>query len=224
MVECAKHSQAEDRAQLTTSSIQSLMIHRLMNALRHELLNLPNMLSLYRLAMAPVIAAFALTEERALFITFLCISFVTDVIDGLIARVWNLCTKIGSRLDSIADEMTYSAALVGIFQFEYQNMKPHIAILYAFITLLILGTLIPVVKFKVTPSLHLYSFKLNALLQALFILNLFMRGFDVHLYYFVMIFGILACLEMISVGLVLDKPISNAKGLYWVLRNRKGGK
>ena len=173
--------------------------------------------------MAPVIGAFALSDERALFIIFLCISFVTDVIDGLIARVWNLCTKIGSRLDSIADEMTYLAAVVGIFRFEYQAVKPHIELLYVFIGLLILGTLIPLVKFRVTPSFHLYSFKVNALLQALFILKLFMCGFNVYLYYFVMSFGILACLEMISVGLALDKPISNTKSLYWVLRNRKDG-
>ncbi len=198
------------------------MSHRLMFVLRHNVVNLPNLLSFYRLAMAPVIGAFALSEERALFIIFLCISFVTDVVDGLIARAWKLCTKIGSRLDSIADELTYFAALVGMFQFEYHALKPHIAMLYVFIGLLVLGALIPVVKFRVTPSFHLYSFKANALLQALFIITLFVLGFDVYLYYFVMSFGILACLEMISVGLVLDEPISNAKSLYWVLRKKRG--
>ena len=163
--------------------------------------------------MAPVIGALALSEERALFIIFLCISFVNRrarwahrprSLEAYVRRV-------GSRLDSIADELTYVAALVGMFQFEYHVLKPHIAILYIFIGLLVVGTLIPVVKFRVTPSFHLYSFKANALLQALFMVTLFVLGFDVYLYYFVMSFGILACLEMISVGLVLDEPISNAK-------------
>ena len=173
--------------------------------------------------MAPVIGVLALSEERTLFIVFLCISFVTDVLDGLIARAWNLCTKIGSRLDSIADELTYVAALVGIFQFEYHTLKPHLAILYVFIGLLVLGTLIPLAKFKRTPSFHLYSFKANALLQGLFILDLFVFGLDVSLYYFVMSFGILACLEVICVALVLDEPISDAKSLYWVLRKKRRG-
>jgi cardiolipin synthase (CMP-forming) len=184
-----------------------------------EMFNVPNVLSFYRLAMAPVIGALALSEERALFIIFLSISFVTDVLDGLIARAWNLCTRIGSRLDSIADELTYVAALVGIFQFEYHAVKPHVAILYVFIGLLALATLIPMLKFRKTPSFHLYSFKANALLQGLFMLDLFVLGFDVRLYYFVMSFGILACLEMIAVALVLDEPASDVKGLYWVLRN-----
>jgi cardiolipin synthase (CMP-forming) len=191
---------------------------------RRQMLNVPNVLSLYRLAMAPVIGALALSEERVLFIIFLSVSFVTDVLDGLIARAWNLCTKIGSRLDSIADELTYVAALVGIFQFEYHAVKPHIAILYVFIGLLVLGTLLPVLKFKKTPSFHLYSFKANALLQGLFILDLFLLGFNVYLYYFAMSFGILACLEMISVGLVLDEPASDVKGLYWVLRRKYRGR
>lgn len=174
--------------------------------------------------MAPVIAALALSEERSFFIIFLCISFVTDVLDGLIARVWNLSTEIGSRLDSIADELTYVAALVGIFQFEYQALKPHIAMLYVFIGMLLVATLIPIIKFKETPSFHLYSFKANALLQSLFIFCLFVFGFHVYLYYFVMSFGILACIEVISVALVLDEPISDAKSLYWVLCKNKRGR
>jgi hypothetical protein len=38
-----------------------------------------------------------------------------------------------------------------------------------------------------------------------------------------MSFGILACLEVICVVLVLEEPISNAKSLYWVLREKKRG-
>ena len=39
-----------------------------------------------------------------------------------------------------------------------------------------------------------------------------------------MIFGILACIEAISVALVLDRPISDAKSLYWVLCKKKRGR
>ena len=171
--------------------------------------------------MAPVIVALALSEERSWFIICLCISFVTDVLDGLIARVWNIRTDFGSRLDSIADELTYAAALVGIFQFEYDDLEPHIMMLYAFVGSLALATFIAIVKFRKTPSFHLYSFKANALLQGIFILLLFLHGFNIYLYYFVMSFGILACLELIAVALVVSEPVSDARSLYWVLRERK---
>jgi len=194
-----------------------------MQGSRGEILNVPNLLSFYRLAMVPVIVGLALSEQRTLFVVFLCISFVTDVLDGPIARAWNMCTRFGARLDSIADELTYVAALVGIFQFEYQTLEPHIAVLYAFIGSLVVATLTPLIKFKTTPSFHLYSFKANSLLQGIFIFCLFVFGFNVYFYYFVMIFGILACLEFIAVALVVDEPVSNARSLYWVLDKSKRG-
>ena len=180
--------------------------------------NIPNLLSFFRLGIAPVIVALALSEERSWFVICLCVSFVTDVLDGLIARALNVCTDFGSRLDSIADELTYVAALVGIFQFEYQALKPHVTMLYTFVGLLTLATVVPILKFGKTASFHLYSFKANALFQGIFILLLFLCGFNVYLYYFVMSFGILACLEFIAVTLVVGQPLSNARSLYWVLR------
>jgi len=187
-----------------------------------EVFNVPNLLSVYRLVMAPVIVAFALSGDRTVFVVLLCISFATDILDGFIARVWDLCTEIGARLDSIADVLTFVAALVGIFQFEYQAIKPHAAMLYAFIGALILATLIPLIKFKTSPSFHLYSYKANALFQGLFIFCLFVFGFNVYFYYAVMSFGILACLEAITVALMLDHPVSDAKGLWWMLdKNNK---
>lgn len=188
-----------------------------------EILNIPNALSLYRLAMAPVIIVLALSEQRTFFIVLLCISFVTDMLDGPIARAWNMRTQIGARLDSIADVLTYVAALVGIFQFEYQTLEPHINALYAFIGLLVVATLTPLIKFRTPPSLHLYSFKVNALLQGIFIFSLFVFSFNVYFYYFVMVFGILACLEFIAVALVIDRPVSDARSLYWVLDKRRRG-
>jgi CDP-diacylglycerol--glycerol-3-phosphate 3-phosphatidyltransferase len=189
---------------------------------RSEIVTVPNILSFYRLVMAPVIVWFAFEEYRNLFIIFLVISLLSDVLDGLIARIWNVQTKLGARLDSIADDLTYVAALVGIFQFEYQTLKPHIGLLYVFIGFLVLTTVVPLVKFKKTPAFHLYSFRANGYIQAFFILHLFVIGFNVYFYYFALGFGILACMEVIAVALAVDRPVTNVRGLYWVLRDKNG--
>jgi hypothetical protein len=39
-----------------------------------------------------------------------------------------------------------------------------------------------------------------------------------------MSFGILACLEVITVAVVLKEPISDGRSLYWVLCKKKRGK
>lgn len=192
-----------------------------MSRFKSALFTLPGLLSLYRLAIAPVIIALALSEERTLFIVFLCVSFVTDVIDGPIARARNQCTPIGARLDSIADLSTYIAALVGVFHFEYDAVRQHLLMFYIFISTLMLFGLISFVKFGRAPSFHLYSFKINTLLQAAFIFYLLVFDFNEALYYFTMGFGILASLEAVATALVVDKPISDAKSLYSVLHEKK---
>ena len=186
--------------------------------LRFDVSGIPNLLSAFRLGMAPVIVVLALSEERSWFVLCLCVSFATDVLDGLVARAWNVSSDFGSRLDSIADGLTYAAAFVGILVFEYQALKPHITMLSAFVGMLAVATVLPVLKFGSIASFHLYSFKANALFQGIFLLLLFLHGFNIHLYYVAMIFGIVACLESIAVTLVIDQPVSNARSLYSVLR------
>lgn len=193
-----------------------------MTVSQDNVFTVPNLVSFYRLAMAPVLVALALYDERTLFIVLLCISFATDVLDGLIARIWHLSTALGARLDSIADELTFLAALVGVLRFEYEALQPHIGMLYVYFGFLALAALIPAIKFKKLPSFHLYSFKANALLQGILIVTLLVFGFSAALYYFTLGFGILACLEAIGVSLVIDEPISNARSLFWVLRRRNG--
>ena len=191
--------------------------------MRSQRVTLPNIISASRLALAPLLIAFAITEQRTPFIVFLCVSFVSDVVDGLIARSFNQCTKLGARLDSAADELTYIAAVVGVFQFEYEVIRSYGLAFYLFLILLFLATIFPIVKFRATSSYHLYSFKANALFQALFFLDIFVFGFHPYLYYFVMMFGICACLESLAVTLVLDQPMSNVKSLYRVLSDKKSG-
>jgi CDP-diacylglycerol--glycerol-3-phosphate 3-phosphatidyltransferase len=192
-----------------------------MSRFKSALFTVPGLLSLYRLAAAPLIIALALSEERTLFIVFLCVSFVTDVIDGPIARARNQCTQVGARLDSIADLSTYIAALVGVFHFEYNAVKEDLLVFYIFISILIIYGLISFVKFGCAPAFHLYSFKVNTLLQAILIFYLLVFDFNKAFYYLTMGFGIIAGLEAIMTVLVVDKPISDAKSLYWVLQEKR---
>jgi phosphatidylglycerophosphate synthase len=183
--------------------------------------HIPNALSLYRLLMAPVIAAIALAGHESVFVVLIVISLATDVLDGLIARVFGFHTAFGARLDSIADDATYVAAFVGIFVFKTAEFGVHFPLLIILIAMLLLSTFIPFLKFGRFPSFHLYSFKIGGYLQAGFLFLLFIYGFNVYAFYFVVIFGVLACLEVIAVAMILEHPTTNVRGLYWILRERR---
>ncbi|HTO65359.1 MAG TPA: CDP-alcohol phosphatidyltransferase family protein [Bradyrhizobium sp.] len=193
-----------------------------MTGSRESIVNIPNALSLYRLVMAPAIAGLAFADRERLFAILIVVSLLTDILDGLIARICHLQTRFGARLDSIADDATYVAALIGVFIFKRDEIGPHMPYLYLFIVMVALTTIVPLIKFGQTPSFHLYSFRIGGYLQGFFLTYLFVFGFQVHFYYVALSFGMLACAEVIAVTLIVHAPISNARGLYWILRERRG--
>ena len=83
---------------------------------RKELLTIPNMLSLFRLSLIPVYIFIYLnaTSPRDYFLsgTILAVSCLTDMIDGQIARRFNMITNIGKILDPVADKLTQLALTV----------------------------------------------------------------------------------------------------------------
>ena len=77
---------------------------------KKEVFTIPNLLSLFRLALIPVYAHIYLgaTERRQFLIAglILAISCLTDLIDGKIARKFNMISDFGKALDPVADKLT----------------------------------------------------------------------------------------------------------------------
>lgn len=82
--------------------------------MKRELLNVPNMLTLLRLALVPVywIAYFNWSVWWA-FAIFVFAS-LTDALDGFIARRFNLTTRIGKVLDPFADKIMQISAMLSV--------------------------------------------------------------------------------------------------------------
>jgi CDP-diacylglycerol--glycerol-3-phosphate 3-phosphatidyltransferase len=184
-------------------------------------LNIPNILSLYRLFSFPFILYLAIIGQEKIFVILFVINLVTDVLDGWIARKFNMQTAIGAKIDSIADIGSFILAFVGIFVFKYHDFKPHFISFGFFIGLFIFSNLLSLIKFKQSPSLHLYSWKIGGYIQGFFFFVLFVFGFNIYFYYLMVSWGILAFSEHIIIQLIIKKMQVNAKGLYWVLKNRK---
>ncbi len=181
-------------------------------------LNIPNILSLYRIVAFPVIIWTLIINYETLFIWLICINLITDILDGWIARTFNMQTEIGARIDSIADIGTYICAFGGIFMFKYLEFEPHLISFLTMIGLFIASNLLSLAKFGRFPSLHLYSNKIGGYIQGFFFFVLFVFGFYTTFYYFMVTWGILAFSEHIIIQLIIKKMRSNAKGLYWVLK------
>jgi CDP-diacylglycerol--glycerol-3-phosphate 3-phosphatidyltransferase len=132
-----------------------------------------------------------------------------------------LQTKLGAKLDSWADMGTYILAFLAIYLFKWQEISPHSLMFFLFAGIMALSYLVVFVKFKGLIGLHTIMFKITGYVQGAFIVSLFLWGFYLLPYYFCLIWGSLACIEEIIIILILKKPESNVKGLYWVLKNRE---
>lgn len=77
---------------------------------KKDIFTIPNLLSLFRLLLIPVYASLYLSAiEHYQYIlagVVLAVSCLTDMIDGKIARKYNMITTLGKVLDPLADKLT----------------------------------------------------------------------------------------------------------------------
>ena len=86
-------------------------------------LNLPNKLTIFRIALVPVIMVFILLPEYDAFpetwsnifaAALFLIASLTDLIDGILARKLNLITNFGKLMDPLADKFMIVGAMLAI--------------------------------------------------------------------------------------------------------------
>jgi len=77
--------------------------------------HIPNIITIIRIALLPFVFFFYLTDfvpySQLIAIAIFLIAAVTDFLDGMIARKYNLVSNIGKLLDPIADKMLYYSGL-----------------------------------------------------------------------------------------------------------------
>lgn len=77
------------------------------------ILTVPNLLSLFRLGLIGVfIRVYSVGERPAAACMVLLISGITDVLDGYIARKFNMVSDVGKILDPLADKLTQAVTLI----------------------------------------------------------------------------------------------------------------
>jgi cardiolipin synthase len=79
---------------------------------REKFWNVPNSLTLIRVALVPVFALMLLQKKALGALVVIVLAGSTDVLDGLAARAWNQRTRIGTIIDPLADKFLLSTAFI----------------------------------------------------------------------------------------------------------------
>lgn len=79
---------------------------------KDQIITIPNILSFFRLALIPVIVwLYVFMDSRLWTTVVILISSLTDIVDGFIARKFNMTSDFGKAIDPLADKLTQLAVL-----------------------------------------------------------------------------------------------------------------
>lgn len=188
---------------------------------QRQKLSLPDWLSVYRIISAPILIVFIFLDERIIFTVLLLISFLTDAIDGYLARRMNIVTQRGAQLDSIGDAVTFCVGLAGILKFESSFILEYLVIISLAFGLYLFQLCMAYWRYGMPSSFHTYLAKISAIFQAIFMIHLLFFGVHLWLFYIATFFSIIETVEEIILILLFSKWKSNVKGLFWVLNKKK---
>ncbi len=75
-------------------------------------INLPNSLTIFRILLVPVFVGLLLYEHYDIALLTLLIAALTDILDGMIARITDQRTLLGEYLDPLADKLLLMSAII----------------------------------------------------------------------------------------------------------------
>lgn len=178
-----------------------------------DIWNVPNVLTMIRLALIPVfVALFATGHDKLALLVFLIASF-TDFLDGYLARKNNQITAFGKLMDPLADKVMVVTALIcqgitGVF--------PWVAIIIVLLKelVMVLGGV-----FMLKNDVVVYSNMLGKTAQCSFILALVLSFY--HAEFIGWGFPLDRIVLWISVVLTLCALIDYGMGAYKTLKAKR---
>ena len=181
-----------------------------------------NGITLYRVVAAPFLLALLIAGYYEIFKWLLLASFFTDFIDGFLARRYKVTSVLGTKLDSIGDDLTVLVAMVGLFVMMPEFIEKEKYVFIGLFILFLAEVSYAFYRYRKMTSFHTYLAKAAAILQGLFLLLTFFYGEPVYiLFYAAVIVTFLELLEETILIRLLPVWETNVGGLYRVLRRKK---
>jgi phosphatidylglycerophosphate synthase len=181
-----------------------------------------NGITIYRIVAAPFLLVLLFTKNYELFKWLLGLSFFTDLIDGFLARKYKVTSIMGTKLDSIGDDLTVLVGVTGLFVMYPAFIKEQKIILIIMLALFIIQVSYALARYGKMTNFHTWLAKAAALLQGVFLLVTFFMDQPHYVLFYAAAF--ITSLELIEetimVGL-LPEWKDNVKGIFEILKRKK---
>ena len=182
-----------------------------------ELSSLPNLLTCFRFFSAPLLLWLAWSGYANYFLFLLAITFLSDVLDGMAARLLKQQSELGAILDSGADLLIYSTIAISAWWLWPVVMRREMFFVVITVISYLLPCSIGYIKFRTITSYHTWLVKIAAALMgsSFFILLIFDIAWPFRIAAFICL---LAALEEILITLYLSELHSNVCSLWHTIK------
>jgi len=120
-----------------------------------NILNIPNILTLGRIIITPVIVYAILKGQPELALALMIAAGITDMLDGAIARYFNQRTTVGAYLDPLADKLMLISTFVALFMIDKAPLFLFLAVIFRDVVIMVGALAYEMVthQLKMEPSL-----------------------------------------------------------------------
>ncbi len=183
--------------------------------------SLPNVITGSRFVLILVLWVFALSGSVRVVGGGIVLAWLTDALDGFLARRLEAESALGSQLDSMADTLLFISALAWVFLLEPAFVQRHAMELGIWIGLSGLGYLVGWIRFRKVADVHLASAKLANFLGLFFAAGLLiLGGYHPLVYWLVLGVCVWASLETLLVFLFFPEVDESIRTILARLRHR----
>ncbi len=182
-----------------------------------ELWTAPNLLTAFRLVCAPVLLTLAWYGHANAFLILLAAAFLSDAVDGLVARLNNQVSQFGAKLDSWADMTLFVTITISAWWLWPDIVRREALYVAIVMVSYLLPALIGYLKFYAFTSYHTWIVKCTVAAVGLSIFVLFLNG-PSWPFKLAAVLSILAAVEEIAITAFSTELHSNVRSLWDVLK------
>jgi cardiolipin synthase (CMP-forming) len=148
-----------------------------------ELRQLPTQITCARIVLTAILHVVVLIGSRGWFLGLYALAFLSDVLDGYLARRWGLESYFGMRLDSYADYLLIASSVWWAWLYCPEMFLDHARIWGAMGVSLAIPQAIALTRLKRNAGFHLYTTKLTGWIAFALFVHAVAFGYSITLLY-----------------------------------------
>ena len=180
------------------------------------LLTLPNILTCFRFVAAPALLWLAWHGDGTGFLCLLALTFLTDILDGLAARLLQQESELGALLDSSGDLVIYTIMAISVWWLWPDIVHRELAVIILATLSFVIPVLVGLIKFHSFTSYHTWLVKIAVVFIGCAFFILFI--FDIALpFQLATLLSLIAAAEEIAITLHLTEKRSNVPSFWHII-------